>query len=115
MLKLQNVPHSTFKWVLFLFGSIYSLNCMAETSLDLSLPVENKPIFLALNEAGENSNSEDSVIHLDDQEKKNKAIWPIIVSASFLAMSLYGDNEDSGGYRAIGGIATIGSLIWYFD
>lgn len=88
---------------------------MAETKLNLSLPEENKSLFLALNDITQDDGSENSALYLNNGEKKSKPIWPIIASATFLAMSLYGDNEDSGGYRAIGGIATVGSLIWYFD
>ena len=48
-------------------------------------------------------------------EDDSKSIVPVVLSVSFLFMSLYGDNPQSGMYRAIGAGATGASLSWYFD
>ena len=48
-------------------------------------------------------------------EENDKSLVPVILSAGFLFMSLYGDNPQSGMYRAVGATATGISLSWYND
>lgn len=50
-----------------------------------------------------------------DTNKSDKSILPVVLSASFLMMSLYGDNPDSSMYRAVGAAATVISLSWYLE
>ena len=47
--------------------------------------------------------------------EESKSVLPVVLSVSFLLMSLYGDNPDSPKYRAVGAIATFTSFNWYFD
>lgn len=48
-------------------------------------------------------------------EKDDKSVIPVVLSVSFLLMSLYGDNPNSSMYRAVGATATVTSFSWYFD
>ncbi|NVK38827.1 MAG: hypothetical protein HWE18_12945 [Gammaproteobacteria bacterium] len=48
-------------------------------------------------------------------KESDKSVLPVILSASFLFLSLYGDNPDSGMYRAVGATATVASFSWYLD
>ncbi|WP_353348688.1 hypothetical protein [Oceaniserpentilla sp. 4NH20-0058] len=50
-----------------------------------------------------------------DADVNNKSVIPVVLSVSFLLMSLYGDNPDSPMYRAIGATATVMSISWYTD
>jgi hypothetical protein len=50
-----------------------------------------------------------------DIEKDDKSVIPVVLSVSFLLMSLYGDNPDSSMYRTVGTVATFASFNWYFD
>ncbi len=47
--------------------------------------------------------------------QESKSVLPVVLSVSFLIMSLYGDNPNSSKYRAVGAIATFTSFNWYFD
>mgnify|MGYP000594065625 CR=1 FL=1 len=48
-------------------------------------------------------------------KKEDKSVLPVVLSVSFLLMSLYGDNPDSPMYRTVGAAATFASFNWYFD
>ena len=46
---------------------------------------------------------------------EDKSALPVVLSVSFLLMSLYGDNPDSPMYRTVGTVATLASFNWYLD
>jgi hypothetical protein len=50
-----------------------------------------------------------------DVDRGEKSVLPVVLSASFLFMSLYGDNSNSSMYRVVGVAATVVSFSWYFD
>lgn len=112
--KIQSVK------LLFLLLVVFSPFVRSE-SLDLSLPdnaVFSPHINLADNtyiELSNTPNTELPDLFEDKAQDKKKSVLPIVLSASFLAMSMYGDNESSGSFRAMGAAATIGSFVWYFN
>lgn len=60
------------------------------------------------------SQSENALKNVDIEEN-DKSVIPVVLSTSFLIMSLYGDNSNSSMYRAVGAAATVISFSWYFD
>ncbi len=99
-----------------IFIQILSLNASAGSlnlEIDKSIKYENS----------EGTNSSVSDLNLQSEsnfgdiniEKDDKSVIPVVLSASFLLMSLYGDNPDSSMYRVIGATATVASFSWYFD
>ncbi|MEH6346511.1 MAG: hypothetical protein V7785_15575 [Bermanella sp.] len=105
------------KLVWFVIFNVVALGAWAEPR---RMHFQKAPVYA-------NDTDKQSNLHLSKKESKNeegdhrfqlkeeKSVLPIVLSVSFLAMSLYGDNPSSGTYRAIGSIATIGSFSWYFE
>ena len=88
--------------------------------LSLSVAAEplNMKIALAANYQDTSQPALMPVNSFDDlkiEEENNKSLVPVVLSVGFLLMSLYGDNPQSGMYRAVGAVATGVSISWYND
>jgi hypothetical protein len=106
-----------YKFLLTLiFIQALSLNASAGS---LSLKVDKGIEYesqLGLNTSKSNLNPQSESNFGDiNIEKDDKSVLPVVLSVSFLLMSLYGDNPDSSMYRALGATATVASFSWYFD
>ena len=105
---------STYKTLLIFFViQLISLNTSAES---LNLKFDRQYAYQVSNAIDITSPLADSNDRFEiDTNKSDKSILPVVLSATFLMMSLYGDNPDSPMYRAIGATATVISLRWYMD
>lgn len=99
-----------------IFIQVLSLNSSAESlNLEIDKSIEfdsNESVDSSVNNLNPQSESSFGNINI---EKDDKSVLPVVLSASFLLMSLYGDNPDSSMYRAVGATATVASFSWYFD
>ncbi len=103
--------HKTF--LTLIIFQLLSLTVSAE-SLNLKVSTENKPSYRSdfqFNDAKPHTENDQETLRLENEDK---SVLPVVLSVSFLLMSLYGDNPNSPMYRTVGAVATVTSFKWYF-
>ncbi len=98
------------------FIQILSLNVSAESlNLEVDKSIEYERQLAANTNISNLKPQPESNFGDINVEKDDKSAIPVVLSVSFLLMSLYGDNPDSPMYRTLGAAATVASFSWYFD